>query len=121
VLSLKEELLLSRANIQLALFSILFTAAAVAAAYALSSLFSLSGSPSLLCIQWNHTKKVKKTKITIHHRTKKKNSGFLTNNNDRHVTNMNSFLSFSVLIYTLLYSHFEENRHPPVLLSQVHR
>jgi hypothetical protein len=42
VLSLKEELLLSRANIQLALFSILFTAAAVAAAYALSSLFSLS-------------------------------------------------------------------------------
>jgi hypothetical protein len=45
----------------------------------------------------------------------------LTNNNDRHVTNMNSFLSFSVLIYTLLYSHFEENRHPPVLLSQVHR
>ncbi len=44
MLSLKEELLLSRANIQLALFSILFTAAvaAVAAAYALSSPLSLS-------------------------------------------------------------------------------
>ncbi len=93
MLSLKEELLLSRANIQFALFSILFTAAAVATAYALSSPPSLS----LYCIQWNHTKKVKKTKITIHHRTKKKNSRFLTNNNDRCVTNMNSFFLFQLL------------------------
>jgi hypothetical protein len=47
-------------------------------------------------------KKVKKTKITIHHRTKKKSGGFLTNNNDRHVTNINSF-PFSLFLFVFYY------------------
>jgi hypothetical protein len=45
----------------------------------------------------SHKKRIKKTKITIHHRTKKKNSRFSTNNNDRRVTNMNSFFLFPFL------------------------
>jgi hypothetical protein len=78
----------------LSFFSIPFTAAA---AYALSS-FSLSLSYTME----SYRKKVKKTKITIHHRPKKKNGGFLTNNNDRHVTNMNSFF-FSSLLFVFYY------------------
>ena len=69
---------------------------------------SLSLSPSLSRIQWNHItkKRVNETKITIHHRTKKKNKGFLTNNNDRHVTNMNSsFLSsFCSYLHSIIFA-----------------
>lgn len=90
----------------LTLFSIPFTATAVATAYACSLQSSLSLSLlSLSRIQWNHKKRVKETKITIHHRTKKKNKGFLTNNNDRYVTNMNSFFSLSLASFcSYLYS-----------------
>ena len=99
----------------LTLFSILFTATAVATAYAFSLQplpFALSLSPSLSRIQWNHItkKRVNETKITIHHRTKKKNKGFLTNNNDRHVTNMNSsFLSsFCSYLHSIIFAFWRE-------------
>jgi hypothetical protein len=74
-------------------------------------LVRFSFSLSLFCIQLNHTKKrIKKTKITIHHRTKKKNSRFLTNNNNRHVTNMNSFFLFPflfILYYIFIFKRID--------------
>jgi len=98
----------------LALLSIPFTDAA-AAAYVLNS------SPSLIYNE-SHKKKSKENKNHNLQRTKKKNSRFLTNNNDSQCNQYKFFFfSLSVLICSLLYSHFEENRHPPLLPSQVHR
>lgn len=107
LLSLKEELLLGRANIHLAcsLFSLSLLLLLLSQLLMHAVCNPLSPLSSLSRIQWNHKKRVKETKITIHHRTKKKNKGFLTNNNDRYVTNMNSFFSLSLASFcSYLYS-----------------
>lgn len=118
MLSLKEELLLGRANIHLAcslssLYPFYCCCCNCLCMQFAMSFLSLSPPSSLARIQWNHKKRVKETKITIHHRTKKKNKGFLTNNNDRHVTNMNSFFSLSrffLFLFILYYIRILKRR-----------
>jgi hypothetical protein len=97
-LSLKEELLFGRANIHLA-FS-LFSLSLLL--LLLSPLMHYVRPLSLFDTMESHEKRVKKTKITIHHRTMKKNNGFLTNNKDIYVTNMNSFFFF-LFLFVLYY------------------